>query len=411
MADGGNSDSAPAGKIRWLVLSGIWLLYFSFGLGVAGLAPLVQPIIRDLHMTHGQMGTVLGAWQFVYIFSAVPCGVLISRMGPDKNLVLAACIISASGFLRSVADDYFSLLAAVFLFGFGGPLISVGAPFVVAKWFRDASRGMAMGIYVTGPAIAAITVLLSTNSTLMPLFDENWRIILRLWAAIAFMTGVYWFCVTRIAGSGPATQVEKVSEITRLGELAGLLRARDVQLVLALSVGAFAFNHGLGNWLPELLRNSGLSAATAGYWAAIPVMVGVVGALIIPRFAVPRFRYAILAALFVAAGLAAFLLSLANPDWRMAALVLQGIAGGSMMAVLTLTLVESPHVGQHRAGLAGGLFFSFAEIGGVSGPVALGLFYDATGAFTLGLYVLCATAAVLVALTFILWWLTPPHAT
>ena len=81
------------------------------------------------------------------------------------------------------------------------------------------------------------------------------------------------------------------------------------------------------------------------------------------------------------------------------------------MSVLTLTMVESPHVGPRRAGLAGGLFFSFAEIGGVSGPVVLGALYDVTGDFVAGLYILCITAAVLVVLTFILRKSTKPLAT
>jgi len=397
--------------MRWLVLTGIWLLYFSFGLGVAGLAPLVQPVLQDLNLTHGQMGTVLGAWQFIYIFSAIPCGFFLSRVGPAKSLAIAAMIISASGFLRSVSADYFSLLAAVSLFGLGGPLISAGAPYVVSRWFQGVSRGRAMGIYATGPAIAAITSFSLSNSVLMPWFDDDWRSVLQLWAGIALVAGLYWIVVARIAGRGPSVHEENIDDLGWLSELAGLFRARDVQLVLALSIGAFAFNHGLGNWLPELLRSSGLSASQAGYWAALPVIIGVIGALFIPGLAVPHRRHAVLIGLFIAAGTAAFLLSLESAEWRITALVLQGIAGGSMMSVLTLTMVESPHVGPRRAGLAGGLFFSFAEIGGVSGPVVLGALYDVTGDFVAGLYILCITAAVLVVLTFILRKSTKPLAT
>ena len=67
----GPSANAPD---LWLVLFGVWLLYFSFGLTVSSMAPLVAPIIQDLGMTHTQMGSILGAWQLIYIFSAVPSG-------------------------------------------------------------------------------------------------------------------------------------------------------------------------------------------------------------------------------------------------------------------------------------------------------------------------------------------------
>ena len=67
------------------------------------------------------------------------------------------------------------------------------------------------------------------------------------------------------------------------------------------------------------------------------------------------------------------------------ALILQGAARATLFTVLVLTLVELPGIGATRAGAASGLFFSCAEVGGVLGPVALGLLYDGTGGFAAGL--------------------------
>lgn len=386
---------------RWLVLTGIWLLYFSFGLGVFSLAPLVQPIMHDLNLNHSEMGAVLGTWQFVYLFSALPCGFLISKLGPRKSLLLAAILVSASSLFRSVANDLLSLWLAVALFGFGGPIISTGAPYVAARWFKGPSRGFAMGVYVTGPAVAAIISFALTNSLLMPAFENDWRSVLRLWAGIAAFAGVYWLFVSTVAGRGRRTgQSPEAREATKFGEIRSILGARDVQLILAMSVGVFSFNHGLANWLPELLRSSGLSLVAAGYWAAVPEIIGIASALTIPRLATPRRRTAILALLFAAAGLSALFLTFNNLGWWAVALFLKGVAVGSMMATLSLALVESPHVGPRRAGLASGLFFTFAEIGGVSGPLVLGVLYDATGSFDAGLYVLFACAALMIMLTF-----------
>ena len=53
-------------SFRWLVLFGIWLVYFCFGLSVASLAPLGQVIELDLSIEHALMGTILGAWLLRY---------------------------------------------------------------------------------------------------------------------------------------------------------------------------------------------------------------------------------------------------------------------------------------------------------------------------------------------------------
>ena len=58
------------------------------------------------------------------------------------------------------------------------------------------------------------------------------------------------------------------------------------------------------------------------------------------------------------------------------------------MLFRSLILVETPGIGERRAGTASGLYFSTAEIGGVGGPVMLGVVYDATGGFATGLTIL-----------------------
>ena len=168
-----------------------------------------------------------------------------------------------------------------------------------------------------------------------------------------------------------------------------LLKIPAVRLTLIMAVGAFFFNHGLNNWLPEILRRSGMTAAEAGFWAAIPTAIGVASSLLIPRLATPERRRAIMVALVFAAGLAAFLLQFTGNHLPLTAgLILQGIARGSMMPVMMLSLGETTGVGSRHAGTAGGMFFSAAEIGGILGPLTLGGLSDLTGGFSSGLYLL-----------------------
>ena len=121
--------------MRWLVLFGVWIIYFTFGLVVTSLAPLVKLIEHDLAMSHAQMGTVMGAWQLVYILAALPCGILLDRLGSRWALLLGGLCVAASAYGRGQADSFYGLLAAVMLFGIGGPIISAGAPKVIAGCF------------------------------------------------------------------------------------------------------------------------------------------------------------------------------------------------------------------------------------------------------------------------------------
>ena len=56
------------------------------------------------------------------------------------------------------------------------------------------------------------------------------------------------------------------------------------------------------------------------------------------------------------------------------------------MTIAILILMETPAVGAENMGVAGGLFFTAAEIGGVFGPVGIGAIADRTGGFDAALF-------------------------
>ena len=384
---------------RWAMLGGVWLLYFCFGLIVAAMAPLVQPITEDLGLSHAAMGGVLGAWPLVYIASAIPCGALLDRVGSRRALFLAVLIIALSGALRGLAPGHLGLFLAVAAFGLGGPLISVGAPKLITQWFETRERGLAMGIYITGPALGGILALSVTNGVLMPLFDQDWRAVLFVYAAFVGACSLVWLAISAHP-SARAVERQIAAEPRRpqLQVFAELLRLPVVRTVLLMAIGIFFFNHGVNNWLPEILRSGGMSAAAAGYWASMPTAVGIAGALVIPRLALPERRIPILLGLFLCAGAATLLIQ--NPAGPLLAggLMVQGIARGSMMTIAVLMLMETRGLAAQSRGLAGGLFFSAAGIGGVLGPLSVGALSDATGGFAAPLTLMTAVCLVLILL-------------
>ncbi len=396
-AEGGAETAVPAPDGgRWLVLFGIWLVYLCFGMISVSLAPVVAPITRDLGLTHGAMGSVLGVWQLVYIAAAIPCGTLLDRLGARRALFIGAIdrrrvrpgarlrhrLLDAAAGGRSVRHRRTDHLLRRAQGGGAavhrqparlgdGDLHHRPRDRVGDRAVADQRRGDA----VAGPGLAGV---------------------LLLWSLFAFAGAGVWLLLSlhpaarRLdtpAGSGPRPKQTQV--------VGDLLKLPAVRLLLLMAVGIFSFNHGLNNWLPELLRHGGMSATAAGFWATLPTVVGIVGSLLIPRLATPDRRFTLLAGLGLAAMAASLLLDTTSAPLLTLGLVLQGIARSSLMTVAILTLVETRGVGERHAGTASGLFFSFAEIGGAGGPIVLGVLYDATGGFDAGLYLLAGIGALL----------------
>jgi cyanate permease len=344
------------------------------------------------------MGSIMGIWQLTYIVFAVPGGMLLDRVGSRYALTLGVLFIGLSALLRGVSEDYTSMLLAVMLFGVGGPIVSAGAPKIITRWFHGQSRGLAMGIYMTGPAIGGIVSLTLTHSFLLPILG-SWRNLMTLNAIIAISIAVGWYLIATNSRMRASETLSQTDPTPQLPAIKALLQQPAVRIILLMSIGVFLVNHGLNNWLPEILKNTGMTLIEAGYWAAIPTVIGILGSLTIPRLATPGRRFPILLALTALAALATLLLQFSETPLQFSGLLLQGIARSSMMTVLILTLVELPGIGEKNAGLASGLFFSAAEVGGVLGPVTLGLFYDATGNFTLALATLTLVCLVLLIAT------------
>jgi len=187
-----------------------------------------------------------------------------------------------------------------------------------------------------------------------------------------------------------------------LKAFAALVRIPAVVIVLFISFGSFLFNHGLNNWLPEILRSGGMSVKQAGFWAVMPAAVGLIATLLVPRLAVPKRRVFILIASLAVASASAIIINYSTGILLIAGLLLAGFAGRGVMPILMLTLIESPKVGSERMGAAGGLFFTAGEVGGVLGPLLLGVFSDVSGDFSGGMFMLAGSSAILILLTFYL---------
>ncbi len=395
-ASGKSPDSPAPAWYRWVLLAAVWLLYAAFGLVVTSLAPLIPIIEADLDLSHAAMGSIMGAWQLVYIFSAIPCGLMLDKLGSRKALTIGGLLMAASVLARGSAENYTELLLAVMLFGLGGPIISSGAPKVVTQWFTGSSRGLAMGIYMTGPAIGGIISLTMTHSVLLPVFDQSWRQVMTVWAMVCVIAALAWLAISSIkltcSDRSPEHNTPSIPQRQVLGKLIG---QPTVLLVLGMSVGVFFFNHGLNNWLPELLRSGGMSLLEAGYWAAIPTVIGLAGSLLIPRLATPGRRFQILLTLSLVAAGASIMLHFQSEPFLFTGLLMQGLARSSLMTVLILTLIELPGIEERYVGVATGLFFSAAELGGVLGPLSIGVLYDLSSNFDTGLVLLTGIALAL----------------
>lgn len=381
---------------RWGMLAAVWGVYAGFGLVAGSLAPVVADVQADLGLSKSAMGLVLGAWQLVYLVSAVPTGAFIRRVGLRWSVALSAVVVCASGMLRAGAGGFGTLYAAVALFGFGGPLISIGAPQLIGEWFDVTERRTAVGVYTTAPSVGMMFAMFTANGVFVPLFG-SWRPTLVLYGAMAGATGLVWLAVSATVGARsrrPAGAAAAADAAPALGSRA-LLRLPVVRLVLVLAVGSFLFSHALGNWMVRMLQDGGRSAATAGTLAAFTTLVGIGATAVVPRLATVERRVALLVGVYLVGAVAVAGMTFVSGSAVFGLLVGLGIARASSLPMAMLVLMDAPEVGPRNMAAAGGLYFTAGEVGGVLGPLLVGVIADASGGFRAPALALAAVAVAL----------------
>jgi MFS transporter, CP family, cyanate transporter len=382
---------------RWMNLALIWLLYFSFGMVIRAIAPLVTPILKDLQLSYTQMGFILGSWQLTYILTAILAGTIIDKWGVRKSLMAGTIVIGLSSVLRYFPRGFEGMLGAVLLFGAGGSMISVGCPKAIFLWFTEKDRGTAVGIYLTGAWLGGIFSLTCTNSLIMPLMGHSWRSTFAIYGLFTFITALLWWLFVREKESRVSREESGILEV-----FYRLIRVRNVQVVLTLGFFSFIIIHGFSNWLPKFLEINGLSPSLAGVMAATSLAAGVPALLIIPRLIPTPFRGRFLA-LSAFLTMASLVIVFATSGMaQMMGLVLFGFISSPIVSILTLTLMDTPEVGSEAMGSAVGMFFCIAETGGFTGPLIIGALIDFTGAFLAGTILLVVLCLAFSGLTLLL---------
>lgn len=373
----------------WLPIAGLFAIYFVFGATVGVMAPMVDEISADLNLSRSTMGSILGAWALLYIFTAVPAGVVLDRIGVRLAMSLGAVAIIISLGLRAVSTGPTSLFAAVAVFGIGGPLVSVGAPKLVSALFADDARRLPMGITAAGPGLGSALSIALTNPVLLPLANDEWREVLLYLAALGSATLVMWLLVTR-----DLPLAATVTKRTKRSDLDRLLRITVLRWVLALSVPFFFFGHALSNWFIEILTEFGLGDERAGYFAAASTLAGIVGGVVISRM-VPSGRRAgsLATVFFVIAACIAVVPTLA-PLPLLITLITLGFTRAAVIPLVFLIVMDDPQISVRDMGLATGLFFAFGQIGAFLGPLTVGLVADLRSGFTMPMLIISGVAAI-----------------
>jgi len=361
--------------------------------------------MKDLQLTMIEMSGVFGAFTLAYSLFEVPSGWLGDRKGTRGVLTRIVLWWSAFTMLTAAARGIRSLLAIRFLFGAGeaGAFPNVARTF--AQWFPRRERGRANGVLFLGSRVGG---MLSVPVALVLIRRLGWRASFVAFGTLGIIWATLWHAWYRDRprdhpGVNKAERAlieqdgidsEEPARRASPTPWGALLRSRNLYAICAMY---FAFGYGLYfyfTWLPTYLTGVlGFSLLAGGLLAALPfALAGVadlVGGWLTDHLArvhgLRLARCGLGFASFAACASLVFASSLVGQP--LAKAVLLALALGSADLALGACWAVPLDVAANHAGVVTGFMNTFGNLGGLIGPMVVGVAVDRWHSWTFPFHV------------------------
>jgi MFS family permease len=381
-------------------------------------------IMRDLGLSVLQMSLVFSAFTLAYSLFEVPSGWLADTTGSRR--VLTRIVVWWSGFtmLTGAAWNYWSLVIIRFLFGAGEAGAFPGMLRAFSRWFPARERGMANGILFLGSRAGGA---LAPALALLLIHQWGWRVSFVIFGSLGVFWAIVWYRWFRDdPAAHPAVSASELAlirmddpvEVTGPSGAGPPVPWRAIATspnVYAICTMYFAFGYGLYfyfTWLPTYLTQVlGFSTIAGGLLSGLPfVLAGiadVAGGYLTDRLSI-RFGLRVGRSWLGAAAFgtcAALLLLSTQEESRMAKAVLLASALATADLGLSACWAVCLDVGKTHAGVITGLMNMFGNLGGMIGPVVVGVIVQRWASWTVPFYI----TAALYALGALLWLAIDPN--
>ncbi|MCX4980059.1 MFS transporter [Streptomyces sp. NBC_00572] len=377
---------APNRAHRWtlgLVTVGLVLAALNLRPAITSLGALLEEVSADLHMSGTVAGVLTSVPPLCFAIFGIMAPRLARRFGPAAVVCAGMAAIFAGLILRPFAGGTVGFLAASALALMGIAVSNVLMPVIVKRYFPDRIGSMT-GLYSMALALGT-SVAAAATVPMTAALGGDWRIGLGVWAAIAALAVLPWIPLIR--------DRDRASE-DRGGNGRGATTAatetaapRITRSRTAWALGCYFGLQATGayitmGWMPQIFRDAGVPASTAGVLLAVTMVMGVPLAFVIPRLATRmRNQGPIVVALGLCglAGYTGLFLAPAAGAWVWA--VLLGISNCSFPLALTMIGMRS------RTGAGVVRLSAFAQSVGylisIPGPLLVGVLYQHSGGWGL----------------------------
>ncbi|MFJ9703232.1 MULTISPECIES: CynX/NimT family MFS transporter [Streptomyces] len=398
----GQGDAPGRVWLTRLLVVGLVLAALNLRPAITSLGALLEEVRTGLHMSGGVAGLLTSVPPLCFAVFGIAAPRLARRFGPAAVVCAGMAAIAVGVAVRPFAGGTPGFLAASALALMGIALSNVLMPVIVKRYFPD-RVGTMTGLYSMALALgtslaAAVTVPVTAA------LGGAWQTGLAVWSVLAVLAVLPWIPVVRDHRTAarpatpastsptaptPASEPRTPAPAPASAPPAPVPATAGPRITRSRTAWALACFFGLQatgayitmGWLPQIFRDAGVPAGTAGVLLAVTMVMGVPLAFVIPRVA-GRMRQqgpiVVVLGLSGLAGYAGLLTAPASGAWLWA--ILLGVSNCAFPLALTMIGMRA------RTGAGVVRLSAFAQCAGyllsVPGPILVGALYQHSGGWT-----------------------------
>ena len=382
-----DADARPRGAALpfGLLLVAVVLVSINLRPGASSVGPVLEEVRLGLGMGAGVAGAMTGLPGLVFGLVGLLAVGFARKVGMTAGIAIGLAA-AAAGLLLRVTTDSVPLFLLLTMLGLAG--MAVGNVLVPA-WIKAHGHAVAlMTVYGTGLVVGGTIGPLATA----PVTDAagSWRAGLGVWGLLAVVALPLWGWLSLRERRSPAEH-----RVSGDAPPSGRVAHSPTALALTVLFGVQSMHAYVQfGWLPQIFRDAGLSASSAGAMQALLSGVGVVGALAMPTV-IDRGRglrpLAVSFGVVLALGYTGLMLAPATVPWLWALLL--GYAGLAFPFAIAMITARTRHasVTAQLSGFMQPVGYALAAVG----PFLVGLLHDATGGWSLVIVLLMLTSVPL----------------
>ncbi|WP_375232059.1 CynX/NimT family MFS transporter [Streptomyces sp. NWU339] len=397
--------TAPRAWMIRLLVVGIVLAALNLRPAITSLGALLEEVRADLAMSGSVAGLLTSVPPLCFAVFGVTAPRLARRFGAGAVVCAGMVAIGAGLLIRPFTGGTAGFLAASALALMGIAVSNVLMPVLVKQWFPDRVGSMT-GLYSMALALGTSTAA-AVTVPLTEALGGNWQTGLALWAALAAAAVLPWIPFVGNAGNAgssgrsgkrgrpPAERAPAPGPSSPGAAASADAPAPEVRITRSRTAWALAVFFGLQatvayitmGWMPQIFRDAGVPASTAGLLLAFIMVMGVPLAFVIPRLATRLPQQGPIVLVLGVSGLIGYAgLYFAPAAGALVWVLLLGIANCAFPLALTMVGMRA------RSGAGVAKLSAFAQSTGylisIPGPLLVGVLYQHSGGWGLPLALL-----------------------